>query len=100
MPRHVVSLERERNARCECQHVRPHRLELFVGHGDDLDLELAQELDETDGQQRQIRDDEVVVQRTEQRQQVEDDLRTVEMWQVERQDLDFRERALECVRGV
>ena len=66
----VVSLERERPPRAEREHVRAHRLELLVGHLDDVDPPLREQLHHPHGSKARVDDGEIAVEWRDQRHQV------------------------------
>ena len=66
----VVPLERERPSRTEREHVGAHRLELLVGHLDDLDPPLGEQLHQPHRREPGIDDGEIAVERRDQRHQV------------------------------
>ena len=59
----VVSLQRERSARAEGEHVRAHRLELVVRHLHDLDPPLGEQLHQPHRGDPRIHERKVTVER-------------------------------------
>ena len=96
----VVPLERERHPGRERQHVGPHRLELGVGHLDELDASLSQQLDEANRHEGRVRDGEVVVERGQEGEQMEYLPGPAEVRKVERDHLDPRQRIRELADAL
>jgi hypothetical protein len=66
-----VAIDGQCDARGQREDVGSHRAELFLGHLDDGDVSLREQFEQTDRHQRRVSDHQVVVQRREQRKQVE-----------------------------
>ena len=93
----VVALEGERNARPESEDVRAHRLELVVGHLDELDPVLPEDLHQAHGHERQVDGREIDVERREERHEVEHLAGAVVVREVEGHDVDPGEQLAQRV---
>jgi hypothetical protein len=91
-PRFRIAVEGERDAGSERERVRPGR-EFVLRNLDELDLELAKELDQPHGHERRVADGEIDVERRDHRQQVQQLVPSAVVRQIERQHVDIRERA-------
>ena len=63
MARHWIAVEHKSNSGSEREDIRRHRRKFVCRDGDDFDSALREPLDETDGQEWGIGDDEIDVER-------------------------------------
>ncbi len=83
-----IAVERERLPRPERENVRPLCLELLVGHLDDRDAAIREELEESHGRDSRIDEREIAVERRDERHEVHDLAAAVPVREVERDHVD------------